>query len=205
MTRNATSCRGRVCWLRTTAHRGRERRSHRVVGVQAVQQRRVGLQGVGGGSLVSLQATGHRVGHCRGRGDRRRDGRPDVVARSRTSKSRCRRRSPPLRQPKPTSRHPRCPVLDCFTAACASRPTASAAARGRREHRSRRRPALLPAKAVRSFAIGHAGDRGDPHTRHTGAAERDTATAAGSRPELVDPGRRPQARLGTLVIVRVRT
>ena len=156
--------------------------------------------------VVPLQATGRRVCRRGGRGDRR-DGHPGVVARSR------RRRvgvagqlhhSHQTAEPKPAAPAP------ALSSAPAPPPPAlppppSAADRGRRDHRSRRHPALLPAEAVRSVAVGHAGDRGDPHTRHTGAVERDAASAAGSRPELVDTGRRPQARLGTLVTVRLQT
>ena len=134
------------------------------------------------------------------RGDRR----PGVVARSRRRRvgvagqlhhSRTEGRTEACRS--------RARAVQCTCSAAARAPTASAADRGRRDHRSRRHPALLPAEAVRSVAVGHAGDRGDSHTRHTGAVERDAASAAGSRPELVDTGRRPQARLGTLVTVRL--
>ena len=96
------------------------------------------------------------------------------------------------REPKPAAP---APALSSAPRSAATRaPTATTAAdRGRRDHRCRRHPGLHAAEAVRSVAVGHAGDRGDAHTRHPGADERDAAAAAGSRPELVDAGRRPSA------------
>ena len=150
--------------------------------------------------VVPLQATGRRVRRSGGRGDRR-DGHPGVDARSRRRGVGVADQLHRLRAPKPAEPRPRCP------AHLLHRRLRFHRHRHRRRPRPKRSPVPpppgpTPAEAVRSVAVGHAGDRGDPHTRHTGADERDAAAAAGSRPELVDTGRRPQARLGTLVIVQ---
>jgi hypothetical protein len=183
------------------AQRPTRRSTHHVVGIQVVQQWRMGLQGVRRSAVVPLETCADRSGGSGGgsaRGGRRPAsyagfcrGRAGVDEGVADQPHQCRACT---LEPSARSVH-----RYCSTATAGS--TATATTLGRTDHRACP-DSRVHAPSIRAIRVGHARDRGDSHPRHPGADECDATSATQSRQELLNARRRAQGRMGTLVGIR---